>query len=105
MLHGQDGSTASQLDTARNSPMPPDIRTILRTHLVENFLLGDEQELGDHSSLVDARVLDSTGAIEIVAFLESEFGVRVSDHAIVADNLDSIARIAAFIERKQAGRG
>ncbi len=102
MLHGQNGATAPKIDTARNTPTPTHIRSTLRVHFIENFLLGDEQGLGDDTSLIDAGVLDSTGAIEIVAFLEAEFGITVCDHEIVADNLDSIARIEAFVGRKRA---
>lgn len=56
--------------------------------------------VADDASLVGCGVVDSTGVLEVVAFLEQTFGVAIDDDEIVPENLDSIARIAALIERK-----
>jgi acyl carrier protein len=60
--------------------------------------------LGDGDSLIDAGLIDSTGVLELVGFLEQEFGIDVADEDLVPENLDSIARLAAFIDRKRADR-
>ncbi len=56
--------------------------------------------LRDDDSLLDHGIIDSTGVLEVVAFVETEFGVRVLDEEMLPENLDSIANIAAYVERK-----
>ena len=59
-------------------------------------------DLADTDSLLENGVMDSTGILELVAFLESDFSIQMSDAEIVPDNLNSIASIAAYVERKLA---
>lgn len=74
----------------------------LRQFILENYLLTrDESVLGDSDSLTARGILDSTGALELVLHLEERYGVTVEDEELHPDNLDSIDRIAAFIERKR----
>lgn len=54
------------------------------------------------TSLLDSGLIDSTGIIEVVAFLESEFGIRVEDEEIVPENFETVRRIAALVESKRA---
>ena len=77
-------------------------RQKIRTYIRENILLGLTNDLDDGMSLLEAGILDSTGAMEMVAFLEEEFAIVMDDEDIVADNLDSIDRICAFVARKRA---
>jgi acyl carrier protein len=75
----------------------------LRQFILENYLLTrDESVLGDSDSLTARGILDSTGALELALHLEERYGVTVLDEELHPDNLDSIDRIAAFIERKRA---
>jgi acyl carrier protein len=75
----------------------------LRQFILENYLLTrDESGLGDSDSLTARGILDSTGALELALHLEERYGVTVQDEELHPDNLDSIDRIAAFIERKRA---
>jgi acyl carrier protein len=73
----------------------------VREFVTSNFFVQDAAGLTDSASLLDLGVVDSTGVLEIMGFLESTFGVTVEDDEIVPDNLDSIERIAAFIDRKR----
>ena len=73
----------------------------VRQFVTTNFYLADPSALKDDQSLLDAGIIDSTGVLEIVQFLESDFGIKVEDTEIVPENVDSILRIAAFIGRKQ----
>jgi acyl carrier protein len=57
--------------------------------------------MGDDVSFLASNLLDSTGVLELVEFLEQRFALRIEDTEIVPANLDSLSRIAAFIERKQ----
>ncbi len=76
----------------------------VRTFVCTNFYVVDPATLGDSDSLLDSGVVDSTGVLEIIGFLETEFGFRVEDSEIVAENLDSIERIASYVDRKLAAR-
>lgn len=80
-----------------------DLTTKIRDHIIENFLFGDAEPLeDDQMSLLDNGIIDSTGVMELVAFLEADLGLNVSDEELVPENLDSVASIAAFVQRKQA---
>lgn len=68
-----------------------------------NFLLGDDKSIAYEESLMDSRVVDSTGFLELVAFLEERYGFTVADEEMAPENLDSIAAIAAFVARKRGG--
>ena len=72
----------------------------IRSHIVEHFLFGQDVGLTDDSSFLDKGVLDSTGVLELIAHLESTYGIKVSDDELLPDNLDSIDAICAFIDRK-----
>jgi acyl carrier protein len=78
------------------------IVTKIRGYIRESFLFGSDQKLSDEDSLLDAGVIDSTGAMELVSFLETEFSLDVNDHDLVPENLDSVAAMAAFVTRKLA---
>jgi acyl carrier protein len=70
----------------------------IRAFIVENFLFGDTSfQFDDDASLIEAELVDSTGILELVAHVESTYGITVKDAEIVPGNFDSINRIAAFI--------
>jgi acyl carrier protein len=75
----------------------------VRAFVVSNFYVAVATALSDEASLLDQGVIDSTGVLEVVGFLEQEFGVQVADEEMVPDNLDSISRITAYVERKSKG--
>ena len=75
-------------------------RDKIRAFIMENFLFGNDQGLNDDTSLLDEGVIDSTGILELVSFLEEEFGISVEDDEILPENLDSIKNVVAYLERK-----
>jgi acyl carrier protein len=80
-----------------------DIENKIRGFIVENFLFGDASLApAKDASLLEGGVIDSTGVLELVFFIEEQFGVKLADSEIVPANLDSIARIIAFLETKKA---
>jgi acyl carrier protein len=81
-----------------------DVQKRVRQFIIENFYISNPAEVADDTLLVTAGLVDSTGMLEIVTFLESEFGIRIADHETTPENLESIARIAAFVARKQGER-
>jgi acyl carrier protein len=74
----------------------------IRDFIRQNFLFGGEEKIGENDSLLDRGIIDSTGAMELVSFLETEFAVEVSDRDLVPENLDSVAAITSFVTRKLA---
>jgi acyl carrier protein len=75
----------------------------VRVFIEENFLFREDVSgLSDTDSLLENGIMDSTGILELVAFLESDFEIQMSDAEIVPENLDSIAAIVAYLERKRA---
>jgi acyl carrier protein len=77
----------------------------VREFVTRNFFVSDAARLTDDASLLDLGVVDSTGVLEIIGFVERDFAVAVEDDEIVPANLDSIERIAAYVERKLAAGG
>jgi len=74
----------------------------LRHFIVENFLFGKQDEpLTAKESLLERGVIDSTGVLELVGFLETTYGITIQDEELVPDNLDSIERLVSFVERKR----
>jgi acyl carrier protein len=71
-----------------------------REYIRKNFLYNDSQPLADHQSLLGTGVVDSTGILELITFLEEEFGLHFKDEELVADNFDSVDRISSFVEKK-----
>ncbi|MEN6466633.1 MAG: acyl carrier protein [Syntrophaceae bacterium] len=76
------------------------IKKEVRNFILENFL--PEKELSDDDSLLETGVIDSTGILEIVSFIQNTCGFIFEDEDLIPDNLDSIEKIAAFVTRKLA---
>jgi len=74
----------------------------VRTFITTNFYVPDPQALTDEASLLEQGIIDSTGVLEVIGFLEDSFGIAIQDDEILPDNLDSIARIVAYIGRKKS---
>ncbi len=75
----------------------------IRDFILENYLFSDDQsELDSNDSFLDQGIIDSTGILEVLFFLEDEFGVKVEDDEIIPENLDSVHNIVNFIAKKQA---
>jgi acyl carrier protein len=74
----------------------------IRQFVIANFLFGEDNgSLKTDESFLETGIIDSTGVLELVAFLESTYGFRVRDNELTPDNLDSLDRVAAFVRRKQ----
>jgi acyl carrier protein len=79
-----------------------DLPTRIRQFVISNFYLANEAAFNNEMSLLLQGVVDSTGVMEIIAFVESEFGIQVLDEELLPENLDSISKIAVYVARKQA---
>ncbi len=77
------------------------INTVIRKFIVENFLFGSsENGLEDSDSFLEKGIIDSTGILELIAYLEEKYGIEVKDEEIVPENLDCINSIVIFVGRK-----
>jgi acyl carrier protein len=77
-------------------------REKVRAFIVENFLFGSDDGLKDDSSFLDEGIIDSTGILELVSFLEEEFGISVEDEELIPENLDSINNVVEYLGKKIA---
>jgi acyl carrier protein len=78
----------------------------IRTFIIDNFMFGQAPEvLGDDQSFLETGVIDSTGVLELIAFLEQQYAISVDDHEVIPANLDSVAQLVAFVDRKRAAQG
>lgn len=82
------------------SPEHQQARQRIRRYILENLMFSDDpSQLPDDVSLLDRGIIDSTGVLEVVMFIEEAFGVKVRDSDLLPENFDSVARIADFVVR------
>jgi acyl carrier protein len=75
----------------------------IRSYILENFLFTDASDaFADHDSFLDRGIIDSTGVLELIFFVEEQFGIKVADKEMIPENFDSIVNIARFVQHKQA---
>ena len=75
----------------------------LKTFVVDNFLFGQANGwLSDETSFLESGIIDSTGLLELIGFVERRYGIRLDDEELIPENLDSLTRLTQFIDRKLA---
>lgn len=75
-----------------------DVKQKVRQFILKNYLFStDESALKNDVSLMQAGIMDSTGVLELIMFLEEQFGMKVADEEMTPENLDSVDRIAGFV--------
>lgn len=77
-----------------------EIQSDIHSFVITNFLFGQSLDLQPDDSLLDKGVIDSTGVLELVAFLEERYAIKVEDDEVIPDNLDSTRSIATYVEKK-----
>lgn len=81
-----------------------EIKAEVRRFISENFIMGaGGRVLADGDSFLDHHVLDSTGFLELISYLEATFGIKVLDEEMVPENLDSLDSVTSFVLRKKSG--
>ena len=79
-----------------------EIKEKIKTFIVNNFLLGvNAGNLNDSDSFLEKGIVDSTGILEVVSFIEESFSIKVEDEELLPDNLDSINHLVNFVQKKQ----
>ena len=80
------------------------IKSQVRRHILDDFLFSDdESQLQDTDSFLEEGIVDSTGVLELVMFVEEEFGIQVQDEEIVPENFDSVERLEKYVRQKADG--
>ena len=86
--------------------MQDNIKAKVRAYIVDNFIMGGNADhLKDADSFMETHVVDSTGFLELITFLEETYAIKVEDDEMVPENLDSLDSIAQFLARKRGARG
>jgi acyl carrier protein len=75
----------------------------IRAFIIENFLFGNDEGLMEETSFLEEGIIDSTGVLELVTFLEEDFGIAVDDEELIPENLDSIKNVTNYLEKKING--
>ncbi|HEX9021462.1 MAG TPA: acyl carrier protein [Nitrospirota bacterium] len=76
----------------------------VKNFIIENFLYGEDGRLRDDTSFLGSSIIDSTGVLELVGFLERNYQITIDDDEMVPENLDSLNNIAQFLKRKLNGQ-
>ena len=91
------------------SPMEELTETIIKDKVKEfvinNFLLGNAKNLNDDDSFIEKGIIDSTGVLELVSFIEEAFRIKIEDEELVPDNLDSLNKATSYVKRKIPNAG
>jgi len=79
------------------------IRNDVRSFVIQNFMFGQGDRLQDSESFLESGLIDSTGVLELVGFLETTYAIKVADEDLVPANLDSVESVCRYVERKLQG--
>lgn len=81
-----------------------EIRDKIRNFITDNFMMGmNPESLTDGDSLLDKGIVDSTGILELIGFLEENFEIQIDDEELIPENLDSVVNLVNFVNRKKSG--
>jgi len=78
-----------------------DLKTRLRCFITENYLFGQDAEIRDTDSFLELGIIDSTGILELVSYLEEEYALLIEPEEIIPENFDSLDKLTAFLLKKQ----
>ncbi len=73
---------------------------IIKEFIVENFLYGEEKGISNEINLLEKGIIDSTGVVELVSFLEDTYNIIIEDEEIISDNFSTLNSISTFLENK-----
>ena len=78
------------------------IKQDIKTYILENYLFtDDDSQLSSSDSFLEKGILDSTGILEVIYFIEDEYGIKVEDEEMIPENLDSVESLVVFVQHKQ----
>jgi acyl carrier protein len=71
----------------------------IRAFIIENFLFGEDNDLKDDTSFIEEGIIDSTGVLELIEFIEEEFDIQIDDEDMIPENLDSLNNLEKFLRK------
>lgn len=77
-----------------------DLKIMIRAFVIDHFLFGEANGLKDDTLFIEEGIIDSTGVMELVMFLEKKFAIHVADDELIPENLNSIVNVAGYLSRK-----
>jgi acyl carrier protein len=77
-----------------------DVKAVINKFLLDNFLMGEDASIGETTSFMKHHILDSTGFLELIGFVEDRFQIRVDDEEMVPENFDSLLNVDRYVRRK-----
>ena len=80
-----------------------EISAVIRQFIIENFLFEEDEGLKEDTSFLENGIIDSTGILELVAFLEETFEIAIEDEELIPENLDSIENVVQYVQKKKEG--
>ena len=75
------------------------IKEKIKNFIIENFLFGEDNDLNDDTSFLEEGIIDSTGVLELIEYLEEEFELEIDDEDMIPENLDSLNNLEQFISK------
>lgn len=81
--------------------MTSNIKQQVLQFVLDNFMMGGAKEIPDDASFMDRHIIDSTGFLELISFVEETFGIQVLDEEMVPENLDSLNNIERYVAQKK----
>jgi acyl carrier protein len=75
------------------------VKQKIKDFIIENFLFGEESDLNDDTSFLEEGIIDSTGVLELIEFLEEEFEIEIDDEDMIPENLDSLNNLEKFLTK------
>lgn len=82
--------------------MTSDVKQQVRQFILDNFMMAAAAEIPDEASFMDRHIIDSTGFLELISFVEQTFDIQVTDEEMVPENLDSLNNIERYVHKKRA---
>ena len=76
------------------------IKKEVKAFIIDNFLFGNDNGLSDDTSFLEEGIIDSTGVLELVEFLEQTFEISIDDEELIPENLDSIKNVTTYVAGK-----
>jgi acyl carrier protein len=76
----------------------------IQDYIKENILFGDGEKLDENVSFQESGILDSTGFLELITFVEQQFSVDIADDELVPENFDTLKKMSTFVEQKLASK-
>ena len=77
-----------------------DVKKATKEFIIENFLFGNDEGFGDDTSLMEEGIIDSTGILELIEFLEEEYSIIIEDEEMIPENLDSLNNVVVYMSKK-----